>query len=227
MKNQELDLILTQIELEEQAARNAAFDAIEAANKPVILAAKESGFSTLENVNGFKAGLSLSQAAIELSALADANSNISAEKRRLTALNRVHRCKRFAKLQALNDNALFIVSSNTTADKIESTAIYAVDKVLQIAKFLSGDSSVFGRGRNNSLMYLVRGIAVKEPQLVDRDFAINSLTRYGQPHESADTQASSSCKALLALNCLDMLAPGKYVVNEKSELMKLLIAEYK
>lgn len=184
-------------------------------------------FEMLETVNGFKAGIDLSTACIQLSLLAPANDNISAEKRRLTALNRVHRCKRFTKLTALSDNALIIIASNTTADKIESTAIYAVDKVIQIAKFLSGDSAVFGRGKNNSLMYLLRGIAVNEPQLIDRQFAINSLTRYGQPFESADTQASSSCKALLALDCLIMLTAGKYVVNQNSGLMQLLLDEYK
>lgn len=183
-------------------------------------------FETLEANENFRVELDLRRAVIELSNPVEANETIGAEKARLTMLNRVHRCKRFAKMKQLNDSALAIISSNTTPDKIETTAIYAVDKVIQTARFLSGESAVFGRGKNNTLMYLIRGIATHSPQLITREFAVNALTRYGQPFESADTQASSSCKALLALGCLDMLAPGKYQVNEKSKLMTLLLAEY-
>lgn len=211
---------------EEQQARDAVFDALES-QQAAIIADKKKAFDTLETIDGFKVSLDLSRAAIESSLLADANNNISSEKRRLTAINRVNRCKRFSKMQSLSTDALSLISNNTDAVKIESTAIYAVDKVIQIARFLTGDSSIFGRGKNNSLMYLVRGIAVNEPQMITKDFAVNSLTRYGQPYESADTQASSSCKALLALNCVTMQAAGRYTVNQDSELMKLLIAEYK
>lgn len=184
-------------------------------------------FETLELIDGFKADIELSKAAIDMSAPVEASANISAEKARLTMINRVNRTKRFIKLNKLSDNALLIVAANSNADKIESTAIYAVDKVIQAARYLSGESEIFGRGRNNTLLYLLRGIAVHSPAIIDRQFAINTLTRYGQPHESADTQASSSCKALLALNCLNMIAPGRYTVNNESSLMQLMLANCK
>lgn len=181
-------------------------------------------FDALEMLNNFRAGLDLSRAAIELSDAVNANDNISAEKARLTMLNRVNRTKRFVKINKLSDVQLSIIAANSTPDKIESTAIYAVDKVIQASRFLSGESEIFGRGKNNTLLYLLRGIAVHAPQIITREFAVNTLTRYGQPHESADTQASSSCKALLALDCLVMIAPGRYIVNANSKLMSLMLS---
>jgi len=141
-------------------------------------------------------------------------------------LNRLHRCKRFSKMALLSNDCLTIINGNTTPDKIESTAIYAVDKVIQLSRYLSGDIAVYGRGKNNSTMYLLQSVALNTPTYVTRDFAVNSLTRYGQPHESADTQASSSCKALLALDCLHMIKAGTYTVNVDSKLMTLLLSQY-
>jgi hypothetical protein len=182
--------------------------------------------ATLESNNAFVASIELIKAAIVASAAVVANDTISADKARLTMLNRLHRCKRFSKIAALNNDAITIINNNTTPNKIESTAIYAVDKVIQIARYLSGDVAVYGRGKNNSTMYLLQSIALNSPAYVTRDFVVNSLTRYGQPHESADTQASSSCKALLALGCLDMIKAGTYTVNTDSKLMNLLLSQY-
>jgi hypothetical protein len=126
----------------------------------------------------------------------------------------------------LNSDAITIINNNTTPDKIECCAIYAVDKVIQLSRFLSGDVAVYGRGKNNSTQYLLQSIALNSPAYVTRDFVVNSLTRYGQPHESADTQASSSCKALMTLGCLDMIKAGTYTVNTDSKLMSLLLAQY-
>lgn len=182
--------------------------------------------ATLESNNAFVASIELIKAAIVASDAVIANDTISSEKARLTMLNRLHRCKRFSKIAVLNNDAITIINGNTTPDKIETTAIYAVDKVIQIARFLSGDIAVYGRGKNNSTMYLLQSIALNTPAYVTRDFVVNSLTRYGQPHESADTQASSSCKALLALNCLTMIKAGTYQVNTDSKLMSLLLSQY-
>jgi hypothetical protein len=182
--------------------------------------------ATLESNNAFVASIELIKAAIVASAAVVANDTISADKARLTMLNRLHRCKRFSKIAALNNDAITIINNNTTPNKIESTAIYAVDKVIQIARYLSGDVAVYGRGKNNSTMYLLQSIALNSPAYVTRDFVVNSLTRYGQPHESADTQASSSCKALLALDCLTMIKAGTYEVNTESKLMNLLLSQY-
>ena len=182
--------------------------------------------ATLESNNAFVASIELIKLAIEASNAVEANDVISAEKARLTMLNRLHRCKRFAKMALLNNDALTIINSNTTPLLIEKTAIYAVDKVMQLARYLTGETAVYGRGRNNSTMYLLQKIALELPAYVTRDFAVNALTRGGQPFESADTQASSSCKALLALNCLKMIKAGTYEVNTESKLMTLLLAQY-
>jgi len=182
--------------------------------------------ATLESNNAFVASIELIKAAIIASDAVIANDTISADKARLTMLNRLHRCKRFSKMTSLSNDCLTIINGNTTPDKIESTAIYAVDKVIQIARFLSGEVAVYGRGKNNSTQYLLQSIALNTPSYVTRDFVVNSLTRYGQPHESADTQASSSCKALLALDCLTMIKAGTYEVNTDSKLMSLLLSQY-
>lgn len=182
--------------------------------------------ATLENNNSFVASIELIKAAIIASDAVEANDVISADKARLTMLNRLHRCKRFSKIAALNNDCLTIINGNTTPVLIESTAIYAVDKVIQLSRFLSGDIAVYGRGKNNSTQYLLQKIALDMPSYITRDFAVNALTRGGQPHESADTQASSSCKALLALNCLTMIKAGTYTVNTDSKLMSLLLAQY-
>lgn len=182
--------------------------------------------ATLESNNSFVASIELIKQAIEASNAVEANDVISSEKARLTMLNRLHRCKCFSKIAALSNDALTIVNGNTTPALIESTAIYAVDKVIQLSRFLSGDVAVYGRGRNNSTQYLLQKIALELPAYITRDFAVNALTRGGQPHESADTQASSSCKALLALGCLDMIKAGTYTVNEQSKLMTLLLSQY-
>lgn len=182
--------------------------------------------ATLENNNAFVASIELIKQAIIASDAVVANDTISADKARLTMLNRLHRCKRFNKMASLSNDCITIINGNTTPDKIETTAIYAVDKVIQLARFLSGDVAVYGRGRNNSTQYLLQSIALNSPAYVTRDFAVNSLTRYGQPHESADTQASSSCKALLALNCLTMIKAGTYQINTESKLMTLLLSQY-
>jgi hypothetical protein len=182
--------------------------------------------ATLESNNAFVASIELIKAAIVASDAVVANDVISADKARLTMLNRLHRCKRFSKIAVLSNDAITIISNNTTPDKIESSAIYAVDKVIQIARYLSGEVAVYGRGKNNSTVYLLQSIALNNPSYVTRDFVVNSLTRYGQPHESADTQASSSCKALLALDCLTMIKAGTYTVNTDSKLMNLLLSQY-
>ena len=182
--------------------------------------------ATLESNNSFVASIELIKAAIVASDAVVANDTISADKARLTMLNRLHRCKRFAKIAALSNDCLTIINGNTTPVLIESTAIYAVDKVIQLSRFLSGDIAVYGRGKNNSTQYLLQKIALDKPAYVTTQFAKTALTRGGQPHESADTQASSSCKALLALNCLTMIKAGTYQINTESKLMTLLLSQY-
>jgi len=183
-------------------------------------------FDTLENIDNFKADIALIQASIEMSAAVTANDIISADKARLTMINRQSRCKRLKKINNLSDTAINLVLSNSSADKLEKTAIYALDKVVQIAQFLTGNEAIFGRGKNNSLMYAIRGIAKNRPNTIDNRTVKSYLTRFGQPHESADTQTVSSCKALLSLNCLTMLKPGTYTVNYSSLLMQALIKTY-
>lgn len=196
---------------------------------PVIPAASnnnEAIFKTLELNDTFRANVDMSRAALAMNEPAQATALISAEKARLTNINRVNRDKRFKKIVSLHDGALNIIALNSNADTLEKTAIYSVDKVIQAARFLAGESAVFGRGKNNTLLYALRGIAKHEPAVIDTAFIVNSLMRYGQPAESAQTQASSSMRALLALNCVAMLTPGKYTVNKDSELMTLLLTEY-
>ena len=180
-------------------------------------------FEMLENVNNFRVDIDLSRAAIELSQPVSGGHLITADKARLTMLNRVNRCKRFAKLNALNDAALSIISTNTTPVLIEKAAIYTVDKNIQLAKFLAGDETVFGRGKNNSLLYLISGIAKNTPSMLTNDLARQYTANGGQPLESVDTQAVSSCKALLVFNCLTMIKAGVCTLND-TPLMSLLLS---
>lgn len=170
-------------------------------------------FETLETIASFKADIDVIQAGIEMSASVIANDRISADKARLTMINRNSRTKRMKKINRLSDAAVLILAANTTPDKVESTAIYAVDKLVQLSAFLSGDAAVFGSGRNNSIVYALRGLAKYRPQSINNDLIYGYLTRGGQPHESAATQTGSSCKALLAFDCVSMIKPGYYTVN--------------
>jgi len=186
----------------------------------------QNAFDTLENIENFKADITLIRASIEMSAPVSANDIVSADKARLTMINRASRCKRLKKINKLTDIQVNLILSNSNPDKLEKTAIYALDKVVQIAQFLSGNAEIFGRGRNNSLMYAIRGIAKNKPDFVDNSTIKAYLTRFGQPFESADTQTVSSCKALLSLDCLTMLKAGHYTVNYKSTLLQALIKTY-
>jgi len=186
----------------------------------------KNAFDTLENIDAFKADITLIQASIEMSAAVTANDVISADKARLTMINRQSRCKRLKKINKLSDSQIDLILSNSSADKLEKTAIYALDKIVQIAQFLTGNAEIFGRGRNNSLMYAIRGIAKNTPDSLDNGIVKAYLTRFGQPHESADTQTVSTCKALLALDCVTMIKAGHYTVNYQSKLMQALIKTY-
>ena len=180
-------------------------------------------FDMLEKIDNFKADLSLIQFAIESNAPATANERITADKARLENINRASRIKRLKKFNALSDTALNVVAANVSPDTLEKTAIYAQDKIAQIARFLAGDSGVFGRGRNNTALYALRGIAVHSPKVVTTASLRASLERYGQPVESSSTQASSSAKALAAFGFITEVGRGQYAVNYDNKLLDELL----
>lgn len=180
-------------------------------------------FEALEKISGFKADLDLIAFVIESNPLASANEAVTAEKARLENINRASRIKRLKKFKSLSDTQLSIVSSNVPIDTLEVTAIYAQDKIAQLARFLSGDESVFGRGKNNTALYALRGLAVHSPQVADTAFFRNALERYGQPQSSSATQASSSAKALAAFGFLTECGRGKYAVNYGNKLLSSLL----
>ena len=141
-------------------------------------------------------------------------------------LNRVNKTNRFKKINMLPDNALTVVAVNSSPDLIEMTAIYSLDKVAQISRFLAGNSGVFGHGCNNSLLYLLHAIDTKP---VGSELTTSEMSKlvnaYGQPVESAQTQTSNGFGALKALNCVTG-SNGKYRVNANSQLMTELLSRF-
>jgi len=182
----------------------------------------ENIFSALENNAAFKADLDLIKASIELSAPVVASDNIASEKARLTMINRVNRVKRLKKFQSLHDSALSLIVSNTDSEDIESLAIYASDKLIQTARFMTGEREIFGRGKNNTLMYAIRGLYVHKPIVASTAFVRGQLERYGQPSSSSATQASSSCKALQALKIASPAGRGLYKIDYNNVILKAL-----
>jgi len=180
-------------------------------------------FEMLEKIDSFKADIALIAFSIESNPAAQANERITAEKARLENINRASRIKRLKKFNSLNDGALSIVASNVDADTLEKTAIYAQDKIAQLARFLSGSDDVFGRGRNNTALYALRGLAVHSPAIMTTAFLRGQLERYGQPVESSSTQASSSAKALAAFGFVTECGRGQYRVNYNNELLSALL----
>lgn len=180
-------------------------------------------FDLVESVNAIKSEVDIVRAAILLSNPVEANEVISAEKARLTMINRSNRSKRLAKIVKLNDYQLALISANTSAEQIESTAIYAVDKIIQLAAFLTGNKAVFRNGKNNTLAFTLRAIAQSNGKTTTADIKV-ALEKAGQPDSSSQTQASSSLKALQTMNCLFNTGSGRYEVNGKSALMTSLLS---
>jgi hypothetical protein len=184
-------------------------------------------FDNLEKIDGFKADLDFIRFAIESSEPVIGNDQIAAEKARLTMINRANRIKRLKKFESLPEPALLIVAKNVDSDKLEKTAIYAQDKIAQLARFMSGESSVFGRGRNNTALYTLRGIAAHGLKSVKTADNALTLQRFGQPAESSQTQSSSSLKALEAFGFLTGRGRGVYDVNYNNELLNQLLDSIK
>lgn len=179
-------------------------------------------FEAIESNSNFKADVALVQASIELSAPVSANDNISSEKARLTMINRASRLRRLKRFTALDSAAMQLIVNNTSVDDIESLAIYSQDKLIQVSKYITGSTSVFGRGRNNTLMYTLRGLYVHKYSTIDTAFVRGQLERYGQPSSSSATQASSSLKALQAFGIVKNIARGTYTVDYDNTLLKAL-----
>lgn len=161
-----------------------------------------------------KTALDFAKFSIESLPAVEANEILTAEKARLTNKNRVTHLKRLNKLQALPDSALTVlVGLNMSADNFEGLAAYAKDKVVQFALFIAGNNSVFGRGKNNTLLYAFKAIAAHSPAIFETGACRAQLERYGQPSSSSQTQASSSMKALSCLNFAKEVGRGKYQIN--------------
>lgn len=182
---------------------------------------KEQIFETAAAIESLRIALDLAKFSIQDLPPVEANEILTAEKARLTNKNRVTHLKRLNKLQALPDNALTVlVGLNMNADNFESLAAYAKDKVCQFAAFIAGNTAVFGRGKNNTLLYALKALAVHEPQVYETADCRLSLERYGQPSSSSQTQASSSMKALECLNFVSGSGRGRYTPDYSNKAFR-------